>query len=459
MKKFFRIFFIAILAEALITSCSNDDDVKTPTTINPNGIILLSAPKQVVAGNTATIKFRVNPSNVNMLSKENISLDCVAPDIYNVEISDDENQYNGTSAKTNRKSKASYVQASDNYTIIDFYPDSLNGQQLKGQYIIRVQAQATRNIIDRSLWTVVCSYKTNKGDTVDISSETFNMLQIPQPKDGVFAWSPQAISLKVGDNYPVFVDKQPCGFANTTINGVKWFVAPRNYRNALTNAVITYDYDEYIANASVTLLNGSDTIPCNYNCNEYTSSEYDGCKYGYSAIPNVDKEPIASIYNDTIDKKYVTFTNCLCITDNFGNKSVWKQDVNYVVPEIITLYLNLPESITTGSYKPLDIEDKILEYGIDDNMIKRYPHCSIGSSFVSSESLNNSGCYVIETQRDNGLGIDQLNVVCSKPMSPETFCKGIYYANSVTKYAPTNKESCDPYHKFLNIIFKFVPKQ
>lgn len=288
------------------------------------------------------------------------------------------------------------------------------------------------------------------------------MSQIPQPKDGVFAWSPQAISLKVGDNYPTFVDnKQPSGFANTTINGVKWFVTPRNYRNVITNAVVSYDYDKYIANTNITLLNESDTIPCDYKVNEYKNAEYDGCKYGYSAIPDVNEEPIASIYNGTANKKYVTYNNCLSITDKFGNKAEWKQDVNYVIPEIITLSLDLPESITTGVYKVLNIEDKFIEYGIDANMIERYPHCTIGSSFVTPESLNHLGCYVIETQHSSGLGLDCLNVVYNGKgtITSETFCKEIYYANNIAKYATTSKESCDPYHKFLNIIFKLSPKQ
>lgn len=122
MNKYLGILSILTLAGTMITSCSNDDDVKASTTINPNGIIVLSAPEQVVAGDIATIKFRVNPSNVNTLTKENISLDCVFSDIYEVEISASEAQYNGTSANINKKSKASYVQASDNYTIVAFSP-------------------------------------------------------------------------------------------------------------------------------------------------------------------------------------------------------------------------------------------------------------------------------------------------------------------------------------------------
>ncbi len=91
----------------------------------PSGIVLLSVPDEVLAGDTAIIRFRVNPSTA-VLTKDNFSLDYYDPNVYEVEISEAEIQYLGDTVQAARK-RATYVTNSDSFNIVELQSNSLDG--------------------------------------------------------------------------------------------------------------------------------------------------------------------------------------------------------------------------------------------------------------------------------------------------------------------------------------------
>ncbi len=371
MKQIFKSGLAAVLAIAGLASCSSDDNDSNSSgksSVAPSGIVLLSVPDEVVAGDTATIRFRVNPSTA-LLTKDNFSLDCYDPNVYEVEISDAESQYLGDTVQAARK-RATYVTKSESFSIVELLNDSLDGQALDGQYVLRIAAQSTRNIIDCSLWTLVCTTPDAKGDTANITSELFGIKQIPQPKEGIFAWSPQAVSYWNGK---IMAENKVFVIDSTYVNGSKWYLMPRKYVNHTTGGVMEYDYDTYVKDVTPMLLKDTTVLTTKKSEMEWPDMYKTGQDHAFTAVPDSTTEPFAS-YEADGSKNFETLTNVLAVTDKYGHVSVWTQPLNFVLATIIYVELPVDDPVVAGRYRVDDIQSYTLtNYGIDLSIIERYP--------------------------------------------------------------------------------------
>ena len=426
-------FILAAAAISMmgLSSCSKDDKGETPvvdpvnTTIYPGGIVLLNVPEVVVSGDTAEIRFRVNPSTA-VLTKKDFSLDCCASDVYDVQYSDVEKKYLGSDANS-VTSRASYVQPSENLSIVDLQNDTLNGKTLDGQYVIRVAAQSSRNIIDMSKWALVCSTIDVNGDTANVSSEQFEIKQIPTPKNGVFAWAPQALSYMVGKV------KLKKGYIDSThVNGTKWYVMPRTYKNALTGAVTSYDYDKYVKNAKPLILQNTTSLTCTDEEIEVPESKKSSVvAHVYTAIPETSAEPFASLAMDG-DKKFASFTSVLTLTDKYGHSGVWTQPFNYVLATTLNVDIQVPNPVVAGTYTVGNVADFMLsEYGIDVNVIDRYPCKYLHDANVIDYS--NIGMTADCKKATNTFVCDQLILLAGRNTSvaPDVLFGNIYLADEL----------------------------
>lgn len=417
--------FAACISVMGFSSCSSDDDVKTNPTeksnISPNGIVLLSVPNEVVAGDTVEISFRINPSTAT-ITKENLSLDCLASNVFDVEISDEENLYLGNSTSTDDDTEAetramSYVQSSESFSIVSLRNDSIDGKALDGQYVIRVAAQSARNIIDESKWALVCSATDANKDTANVSSEVFAMTQIPQPKNGVFAWSPQALNYKVGT---IKRDVDMLYYMDSTaVNGTRWYTTPRTYKNKITGEVRTYDYAKYVKQAKAMLMQDSTVLTTTDK--EVTDKALMNTENShiYSAVPDTKSEPFATFENDNT-QNFVTFTNVLSLTDKYGHVSVWAQPMNYVLTNTLYVEIAVPDPVVAGDYSASNIKEYLLsKYGIDLDVSDRYPY----KAYRSGAGL-----------KSHGLG--------AKPMSRQMTNRFVYddlYVNYITETLTVEK--------------------
>ena len=436
MKKNFCMFVLAAAALSMmgLSSCCNDDKEETPvvdpvkTTIYPGGIVLLNVPNEVVSGDTTEIRFRVNPSTA-VLTKENFSLDCCASDVYDVQYSDAEKKYLGSDTNS-ASTRASYVQTSENLSIVDLQNDTINGKTLDGQYVIRVAAQSSRNIIDMSKWALVCSTVDVNGDTANVSSEQFEIKQIPTPQNGVFAWAPQALSYMVG-KVKMNSDSKTYYMDSLQVNGTKWYVVPRTYKNALTGAETSYDYDKYVSNAKPLILQDTTSLSCTdkeMGVPEYMKS---AVAHAYTAIPETSAEPFASLAMDG-DKKFASFTNVLTLTDKYGHMGVWTQPLNYVLATTLNLNLQVPDPVVAGKYTVDNVADFMLsEYGIDVNVIDRYPCRNIKNTQASIH--RNIGMTSICGLNSNKFVYDQLTLGAgtNTSVAPGVLFSNIYLTDAL----------------------------
>ncbi len=447
MKKFIT---LAAVAAVVLAACSKEQtEVKI---IKPNGMVLLSIPEQIVAGDSAAIRLRVNPSTAR-LTADNLSIDCLESMVYDAEYSDVEQKYLGLATKSRaaaeEESAIPYVQNTDNYSICSVVPDSLDHKPLEGQYIVIVKAQDTKNIIDRSTLALVCRFEDENCDTAYISTGTFSLPQIPRPGDAIFAWSPQSISLHAGSLKPT---KDSVVVTNDTINCSKWYLSVRNYKNAASGATIRYDYSKHISDVKVRLYNGSDEIACNQIKTDF-GGVYSSIDEMYAGFPDVAQEPFKTLFESGSDKKYETYTNTLTVTDKYGHADRWSQDLNVVVPVVISFKLDVPEDVTTGKYNVVDKEATFAEYGIDIETIKRYPGLNLVA--LSASNMGGTGISFAGRTREDSFGLAGVTVAAgSKSIKADLLCSRVFGMFYVKGPGPTTS---GPLVNDINFIERFVP--
>ena len=449
MKKFIT---LAAVAAVVLAACSKEqpEEVKI---IKPNGIVLLSVPEQIVAGDSAAIRLRVNPST-SRLTTDNLSIDCLQSMVYDAEYSEAEQKYLGIATKSTAAAEEDaaipYVQNTDNYTICSVVPDSLDHKPLEGQYIVVVKAQGTKNIMDRSTLALVCKFEDENRDTAYISTGTFSLPLIPRPGDAIFAWSPQSMSLHAGALSP---QKDSVVVTNDTVNCAKWYLFARSYKNAASGATIRYDYSKYISDVKVQLYSGADEIACNQYKTDFSgvySSMIDEMRAGY---PDIAQEPFKTLFESGSDKKYETCTNTLTVTDKYGHADRWSQNLNIVIPLSISFKLDIPEEVTTGKYFVVDKEATYAEYGIDIETIKKYPSLNL----VALDYANMGGTRIsfVGSKRDDGFGLGGVTVAAgSKSIKADLLCSrvlGMFYVKG------PGPATSGPLVNHLNFIERFVP--
>ncbi len=460
MKKFIT---LAAVAAVVLAACSKEQPEKEQPEeeqpeevkiIRPNGLVILSVPEQIVAGDTAAIRLRVNPSTAR-LTAENLSIDCLESMIYDAEYSEAEQKYCGIATKSADSAEDAaipYVQNTDSYSICSVVPDSLDHKPLEGQYIVTVKAQDTKNIIDRSTLALVCKFEDENSDTAYISTEIFSLPQIPRPGDAIFAWSPQSMSLRAGS---LTQKKDSIVVANDTVNSAKWYLSARSYKNAASGATIRYDYSKYITDVKVQLYSGSDEIACNLKKTDFDgvySSMIDEMCAGY---PDIAQEPFKTLYESGSDKKYETYTNTLTVTDKYGHADRWSQDLNIVIPTSISFKLNIPEEVPSGKYDVVDKEATYAEYGIDIETIKRYP--SLNLVALSYSNMGGTGISFAGRRRDDNFGLGGVTVAAGrKSISADLLCSRVFGMFYVKGPGPTNSGSLV---NNLNFIERFVPAE
>ncbi len=395
------------MAVAVLAACNKEQSEPVKKVIDPSGIVLLSVPDQVVAGDSVAIRLRVNPSTAR-LTVENLALDCVESNVYDVVISEAERKYYGTATKSSDAADGMaaipYVQDAENYSITRVVPDTLNNQPLEGQYIVIVKAQSERNIIDRSTLALVCCYQDENGDAAYISTGTFTLPQMPQPSDAIFAWSPQSISLHAG----VLELHKDGGVTRVTLSGdcanaAKWYLLTHTYKNAATGATIRYDYKKNIGEVTVQLEQNSVEIACKQEKSDFDGAYSSMLDEMRAAVPDVTQEPYKTLFEKGSDNKYETFTNKLTVTDKSGHAGVWSQKLNVVVPIEAYFDLDVPEDVVKGQYSIVDKDKTFAEYGIDTEMMARYPSLNL----VTEIGVNVSGLnfYFVGIKREDGFGI------------------------------------------------------
>ena len=436
----------AALAALSFTACSDDDnDAVSKSNASVGGIVLLYVPTEVVAGDTATIRFRVNPSSAP-ITKDNISLDCYEPNVYEMQKSHLEKVYVGDTVPTELvMARASYVTPSESYTIVELLNDSADGKPLDGQYVLRVAAQSERNIFDLSQWTLVCTSPDANGDTANVSSQLFPLKQIPQPKDGLFAWSPQAVNFRTGTMHMtspgnVFID-------SVTVNGSKWVITPRTYVNATTGGTMTYDYDTYVHDVTPVLL--QDTTALTTTKQELTWGDLDEANgsHSFTAIPDTTVAPFSS-YEADGDTNFVTLTNVLAVTDKYGHVSIWSQPMTYVLATKLYVDMPVPDPVVAGTYQLDDPQGYMKEhYGVDIDIIQRYPllHRQDKVATFSSEMA----MYAFPSMKKNNFIYDNFILAAghNKEVAPDVLFRNIFLTTELYGVSKT-----DVYLKFQQIF-------
>ena len=455
MKKIISLFAIAA---AVLVSCNEkntdpDEPVQpeepTVEVINPEGIVFLSIPEQVVAGDTVAIRLRVNPSSAQF-NAENLSIDCIASRVYDAQYSEAEVKYLGSDAVTksaDAATRASYVQNTENYSIAGVVADTLNNESLEGQYLVLVKAQSEKNIIDCSNLALVYKYEDENGETACVSSETFVITQIPQPSDAIFAWSPQSLSLHAG----AFTgDGQ---MTSDSVNAVKWYLLARTYKEASTGSVIQYDYAKYITDVNIQLEKESVEIACEQGKTDFDGVYSAGMTEMRYATPDVSQDPVKTIFEQGSDNKYEVFTNKLIVTDKYGHVGGWSQNLNYVIPTRLTFKLDVPEDVVKGTYSVVNKFETLAEYGIDAELVLRYPCLNLTS--LSAQNSHGVGFYLFPGKREDGFGIGSIT---ASPGSVDTIkaddmfkmLTNIFYAKGI------GLASDAPLINFLNYFEDFT---
>jgi len=455
-----KIITLAAVAATLLVACNKEQSEPVKKVIDPSGIVLLSVPEQVVAGDSVAIRLRVNPSTAR-LTVENLVLDCLEAKVYDVVISESEQKYYGTATKSSDAADGMaaipYVQEAENYSITRVVPDTLNNQPLEGQYIVTVKAQSERNIIDQSTLALVCCYQDENGDAAYISTGTFTIPQIPQPSDAVFAWSPQSISLHAGS---IVMEKED-GVTKVSLKGdcanaAKWYLVTHTYKNAATGASIRYDYKKYIGEVTVQLEQNSVEIACKQEKSDFGGAYSSMLDEMCAAVPDVTQEPYKTLFENGSDKNYETFTNKLTVTDKFGHAGVWSQKLNVVVPLEVYFNLDVPEDVVKGEYEVVDKDKTFAEYGIDTEMMAKYPSINLATDVVVNVSGLNF--YFLGAKREDGFGIGRVLARggAVESIKSDVLCSRIAAAWYV-RGPGAGGDTSDALGNFINLVERLKP--
>lgn len=340
MKEFKQLKTMALAALAMtlgLTACSDDDSSEPAPKANiaANGIVLMDMPDEVVNGDTAILRFRINPSTAEF-TKEQLHLDCVKSNIYKVKIDKGEERYN---------TRAFYVTPSGNLSIIDLHKDSLNGEALDGQWVAKIKAETSDNIFDKSDWALVIGSRDQNQDSTLISSDAFKMDIIPTPQDGVFAWSPDVYSLyKL--NYP---SKTP----STEVIPAYWILRGRDYHNTENeNEVVTYDVNKRITKCyfDVPALNGVNMFA------PQDSATATNCKF-LRYKPDMKSVVFSSLKEKDVDN--VMIPSKFTFSDNYGHETTIQKSITYTSVDTVTVYVDCPENLKAGVMYNVDVEQDL----------------------------------------------------------------------------------------------------
>lgn len=321
------LFVVSLSTSLSLASCSDDDKnvevAESP--INPAGIILMSHPSEVVNGDTAEVLFRLNPSNAN-LTKEQLSVDCVRANVFTLE--DD---------TPTTKTRASYVQSTPNYTLVDLKKDILNGDSLEGQWVAKILVKTDKNIFDKSLLALVANYKDNNGKVANISSDPFNMDLVPTPEDGITAWAPT-----------LYTDSATKG----KLTPYYYFARENMYKNS-NGDYLVYDMSKRIRSVKFTL--GTLDNDSTTTKQETESAQTNGrtC-YVYSYLPNADQEPFSKLLAGEMGS--YSEKAILTLTDQYGHEAFNVTESHYNHIQNVTVEVDCPEQLKAGETYSLDLE-------------------------------------------------------------------------------------------------------
>lgn len=178
-----KLFSSLVVAFLLLGGCSEKDwtdDVNALRRPVPAGIVLMDAVSSVTAvkGTTFTLRFRVNPSGVEV-TRDNLELDLQNSDTY----FRCEPTQEGQAAAVSR---ASYVTPSDYYEIVGVEADRNDaGEQLHGQWVVAVATRGEGNFRNLSDLYLVLGYTDAAGVIRKISSPAVSVEIVPTADEGL----------------------------------------------------------------------------------------------------------------------------------------------------------------------------------------------------------------------------------------------------------------------------------
>ena len=327
-----------------LVSCGGDDNTVVENSIaptNPSGFVVMAHPSEVVNGDTATLLVRINPATAK-LTKDQLAIDCVNSDIYNLATSD---------ASASSRSSVSYVQTSSNYTLLDLVPDTLGNDTLQGQWQAKVLVKTDKNIFDKSTLALVATYKDSEGKTVNVSSDPFQMTLVPTPADGITAWSPA-----------IYTDT--ASFNADSRTPYYWVVKGNTYRNA-DGMQQDYKVADRIRSTHFAL----NTIDNDTTTQAQTVANNDN-EYLYSFLPLVDKVPFSGIAAGNVNTyKAKTF---FTLVDKTGHECTMTCDCSYVGLKTLVLELDCPEELQAGTTYSINLDEALADYGYSSETLAWY---------------------------------------------------------------------------------------
>lgn len=198
---------LCFLATMFIVSCSSDsnDDLPQPQPPTPSGLVLLDTEFHVVKGDSFKVRFRVNPSGID-LKKEDLELDFIKSQTYT--------PYRPESGEV-LPTKISYVTPSDYYECTYLEPDkSTSGDTLDGQWVMTIHTQGDANFMNCSTIHLVMQYTDATGVNRLITSSNAIEAQIyPRIDEGIVIGYSKGQTYRGASSdsilpYPVLLDVQ-----------------------------------------------------------------------------------------------------------------------------------------------------------------------------------------------------------------------------------------------------------
>lgn len=367
MKKL-SLYIATVILTAGLASCSNDewkdevDSLKQPL---PVGIVQLSAPTEMVKGDTVTITFRVNPSDAP-LTLESLLLDCLHNEVYELETKD----------KTT-ETRVSYVAAPAHYklTALELATNEKN-EALDGQYIASVTATADANIFDVSSLCLVIKGTDLQGKERLVSSEPFEITMVPTIEEGVSVWHAKNHSYHKINSDSVILPS---------------YISADEHTYALkgTDRVKVYSLEKYLASASYIPETVSDVNP------EEKPGGLFVVRDSLRQKGFIELAPVADAKWDALDDKLnakLETNGSIELTDIFGTKCVYNAPINYFNNTVMPIPLNIPiTDVNIKAEYAVNISKLLEQAGWNSQEIATYPRQLITTA-NRSEDENEFDC-------------------------------------------------------------------
>lgn len=196
-----------LLTVMFLSSCASDsnDDLPQPQPPTPSGLVLLDTEYHVVKGDTFKVRFRINPSGID-LKQEDLKLDFTESQTYT--------PYTPESGEA-LPTKISYVTPSDFYACTALEPDkNAAGDTLDGQWVLTIRTQGEDNFMNLSTIHLVMQYTDATGATRLITSSNAIEAQIyPRIDEGILIGYSKGQTYRGASKdsvlpYPVLLDVQ-----------------------------------------------------------------------------------------------------------------------------------------------------------------------------------------------------------------------------------------------------------